>query len=101
MDFSQSNDVLSNQKTVSIAFQFERIGEIDTLNEKYSAWLKIEASWEDDKHIENYNSDIDWNPGLSIENVIQQNECNIRYEIEYNNEIKTTKITEIKTIKGK
>ncbi len=88
-------------KTVTVGIQFEKLGEIDTMNEKYTAEVTIEANWEDDKIVEKYNEANDWNPNLYIENIIQETKRTAKYKTEKILERNTTKITQILNIKGK
>ena len=47
--------------------EFLRIGEIDTMGEKFNAEIYIEARWLEDDIISEYNIKTNWNPKLSIE----------------------------------
>jgi hypothetical protein len=63
---------LLKKRDVQVTIEFLRIGEIDTMNEKYSAEIRIDAKWlEKDTSIEKYNPEQHWNPKLFIENVLQ------------------------------
>jgi hypothetical protein len=55
------------RKTVSIGIKIERIGEIDTMNEKFYAELTIEAKWKENRIISWFNPESEWNPKLYIE----------------------------------
>jgi hypothetical protein len=60
---------LLKKRDVKITIEFLRIGEIDTMNEKYNAEIRIDAKWlEKDTTIEKYNPEQHWNPKLFIEN---------------------------------
>jgi hypothetical protein len=70
MDPSESVRLLNKEKTVRtvlIGIQFDRIGEIDTMNEKFYAELTIEAKWAENKIIGSFNPETEWNPRLYIE----------------------------------
>jgi hypothetical protein len=57
----------TRSRTVTIGIQFDRIGEIDTMNEKFYAELTIESQWRENKIIHNYDTNVDWDPKLFIE----------------------------------
>ena len=92
---------LTNIKNVKIGIEFNRIGDIDTMNETYKANIKIQATWEENRKIEKYNAETDWNPSLFIENILQQNECTTKYDVDFNILTNSTKITQTQIIKGK
>jgi hypothetical protein len=53
--------LLKNQKRpriVTIGIQFDRIGEIDTINEKFYAELTIQSQWRENKIIKKYNPNV-------------------------------------------
>ncbi len=52
------NNNTSSARSVTIGIQFDRIGEIDTMNEKFYAELTIEAKWKEKKIISKYNQDV-------------------------------------------
>jgi hypothetical protein len=88
-------------KYVEIVVEFFRIGEIDTMNEKYRAELNIESKWvENDINIEQYDPKIHWNPQLFIENALQETKQTIDYEIDRQND-GTVWIIEKRNVKGK
>ena len=90
----------NSTKEVSIGIKFDRIGEIDNMNERYYADVTIEASWEENRVINKYNETVDWNPSLYIENIMVENKSTIKFFTEKNPDNNTTKITQILTIKG-
>ena len=87
-------------KAVYVAIQFDKFGQIDTLNETFQADVMIIASWEDDKIGGNYDEFVDWNPNLYIENSIQERKKSQQFKLEKLNEKNTTKITQIIQISG-
>ena len=106
MDYSQketvpifqlfSNDV--ELKVVQVLVQFCRIGEIDTINEKFQAEVYMECTWLDKELSTDYNPKVHWNPELYIENAINLSE-EIKYRVlKINNS--SSEITEIRLIKG-
>jgi hypothetical protein len=86
-------------RIVNIGVQFDRIGEIDTMNEKFYAELTIEAQWKENKKIERFNAENEWNPRLYVENIINEPKVVIKYFTEYEHPF--TIITERRIVKGK
>lgn len=86
-------------REVQVNVQFLRIGEIDTINEKYYAEISIESKWLESKLIQKYDPKTDWNPKLYIENALLEPKEEILYEIRkfYDMFI----IKEIRLVKGK
>lgn len=84
---------------VQLLVEFTRIGEIDTLNERYQAELYIEAKWIEKDPITEYDAKVHWNPKLLIENTFQELKETTKYELskDLNN---NTIVTEIKHLKG-
>ena len=72
---------LAEKRTVEINFEFVRLGEINTMNEKFSAELRIESKWFDKDFIQKYNPEQHWNPQLYIENVLQEPKEIVKYNI--------------------
>lgn len=92
-------DELIEPKHVQVYIHFGRIGEIDTMNEKYQAEFTVESSWISNEPISNYDPNVHWNPKLYIENAIQEPKESIKYSLSRdanNNCI----ITEIRQVKG-
>ena len=58
-------------RIVQVTVEFIKLGEIDTMNEKYSAEVLIESKWLEPEFITNYSLDRHWNPQLYIENALQ------------------------------
>ncbi len=76
-------DLENTLKKIEVVIEFLKLGEIDTMNEKYQAEFNIESKWiEDDNSIIAYDPKIHWNPQLYIENALQLTKENINYEIE-------------------
>ena len=64
--------------------EFVRIGEIDTMNDKFNAEICIESKWiEEDNNIDidNFNPKNYWNPGLFIENTLADPKEKTNYDI--------------------
>ena len=55
----------SELKNVQVVIEFTRIGEIDTMNEKYQAEVIIESKWVEKREMTSYDPDVDWNPKVS------------------------------------
>ncbi len=85
-------------KTVYIDFEFTRIGEIDTMNEKYYAEVSFQLSWTENKLIEKYDRNKDWNPQISIENMFVKPDETIEYQTIVKDS--STIITEKRKVKG-
>lgn len=87
-----------DQKNVLITIEFVRIGEIDTMNEKYNAEILIETKWLSNEDIVEYNSERHWNPKLYIENALQEPKEKIKHTVyRENGEVW---ITETRFVKG-
>ncbi|CAF3611252.1 unnamed protein product [Rotaria sordida] len=105
---------------VYIRLMFLRIGEIDTLNEKYQAQASIESRWpiEFDKLLPNLSSDeqtrliqgksislikyaeSNWHPQLYIENILSDLKEQLRYSAKISQENNQIYICEHRDIKG-
>jgi hypothetical protein len=96
--YETKNPACSVAKKVSVGVQFDRIGEIDTMNEKFYAELTIEAQWQENKKIEAYHPDSEWNPKLHIDNLINESYQQIKYFVEHDSSFTT--VTERRTVKG-
>ena len=114
------NDHQINPIQVSIRLMFLRVGEIDTLNEKYQAQASIEARWPisldkllaylslvdqqrliDGKSISLHRyADSQWHPQLFIENAVGDLKEQIRYSAKRCREDKQIYICEHRDIKG-
>ncbi len=57
-------------KTINSAFEFVRIGEIDTIKETFQAEVIIESKWLSTEEVETYDPKTHWNPKLFVENAI-------------------------------
>ena len=77
-DIQKENPTIS--KTVSSAFEFVRIGEIDTIKETFQAEVIIESKWLSTEDIETYEPKKHWNPKLFIENAIVVKEV-VSYDV--------------------
>ena len=71
----------NDEKLVYVNIEFAKIGEIDTMNEKYYADLLIHISWTDNSVIEKYDKDKHWNPNIYIENLLIKSKESIEYEV--------------------
>ena len=85
-------------RIVQVVIEFTRIGEIDTMNEKYQAEVIIESKWRDKLDIIEYDPDVNWNPRLFIENAINEIKENITYRVTKENGCSI--ITEVRRSKG-
>ncbi|CAF2112608.1 unnamed protein product [Rotaria magnacalcarata] len=82
---------------------FMRVGEIDTLNERYYAEILFEASWEEPRlkgtPNEPFNEEIDWTPQLELLNGIGELNDTIAYSVCYDHQGLAT-VTEHHKVKG-
>ena len=67
------NDSKLNKKSmgvheVHVQFEFVSLGEIDTMNERFHASIRIKSRWEIDEHTNAYDAKRHWNPKLFVEN---------------------------------
>jgi hypothetical protein len=85
-------------REVQISVQFLRIGEIDTINERYYAEINIESKWIDIGDLNNYDPKNNWNPKLYIENILLEPKEIIKYEIKKFYDM--IRIKETRLIKG-
>jgi hypothetical protein len=74
-------------RVVQITVEFIKLGEIDTMNEKYSAEILIESKWLEPEFMTNYNPERHWNPQLYIENSLQDPKEKIKHRIQRMSEI--------------
>ena len=68
-------------KMVYIDVEFTKIGDIDTLNEKYFVDLSFQISWEENCLVKNYDKDIHWNPRIYVDNLFTTSEETTEYEL--------------------
>jgi hypothetical protein len=85
-------------KDVQISIQFLRIGEIDTINEKYYAEICIESRWVEKANINAYDPKVYWNPKIYIENALLDPKEEIIYEIKKFYDM--VRVKEIRFVKG-
>lgn len=91
-----SND---GPRDVQIKIDVVKLGEIDTMNEKFTCEVSIESSWLEPKtDITAYDANKHWNPKLYIKNVLNDPKEQIKYDMALENSI--LKITETKTCKA-
>lgn len=96
----QEINVNLRQRIVQIGIQFDRIGEIDTVNENFKAEVSIEAKWKENRVIKKYNPEKDWNPRLYIENSLQETKDLTRYYVENDETTNTCTITLRRIVRG-
>ena len=89
----------STKKIIRISVEFQWFGQIDTANEKFQCRIRIESKWYENELMTEYNSKINWNPLLYIENCCYEklNE-DVSYEIIIHDN--KTLITEIRISEG-
>lgn len=88
-------------RTINVAIEFLRIGEIDTLTEKYHAEIIIYANWIDNDTIiaNQYDHELHWNPKLYVENLLVDQKENIKYFLSYDDSSNRI-VNEVRHIKG-
>ncbi len=85
-------------RDVHLSIEFMRLGEIDTIGEKFYAEVLIQSVWIDVEKISNYNSQIHWNPKLYVENALLEPKQEINYVISKFYDM--TRVKEIRFVKG-
>lgn len=95
--YKRASFSLNRIKEVEIRIIFLRIGDIDTLNEKFFAEILIESRWEDPKLSLEFESDSDsslaeeekelnnpnkyWNPKIYVENSLNDPKQTVYYKV--------------------
>lgn len=99
------NGITSDHKradkvTLYVCLVFLKIGEIDTIKERFQADAYIESYWEDENVDPTVPFDhrTNWNPELHIENAIGELKQEIRYKVEIVNN--KPRVYEMRNIKG-
>ena len=89
-----------NSRQVEICVEFFRIGEIDTMNERYNAEFNIEAKWIDFNMAitDKYDMKVHWNPQIFIENALNTVQT-VNYDLEKRAD-GAILVTERRNIKG-
>ena len=93
-----NQDSAMEPRRVEVFIKFIRIGEIDTINEKYHSEIRIESKWVDDEIIIEYDKAKHWNPLLYIENSFKELKEEIQYNLNIENGV--TLVTEIRKFKA-
>lgn len=68
-------------RLVWVRIEFITFGEVDTMNERYHAEVKIRSKWYDDGEIDEYDSTRHWNPKLYIENAMPDVKEEFKYTV--------------------
>lgn len=68
-------------KLIWVCIEFCSIGDIDTVNEKYQAEVKIKAKWYDEGIIDEYDKKKHWYPKLFVENALDNVKEDIAYAV--------------------
>ena len=85
-------------RRVEVFIKFIRIGEIDTMNEKYHSEIRVESKWVDDEIIVEYDKAKHWNPLLYVENSFKELKEDVHYDLHIENGV--TLVTEIRKFKA-
>ena len=74
---------LNKVPIVQVYVEFIRLGEIDTMNDKFNAEICFESKWIEKEYIntKNFNPSNYWNPKLFIENTLVEPKEKIKYNI--------------------
>ena len=70
-----------SQRVVYIEYECLRVGEIDTMNQKYYAEYLFTFSWNENEHISFYDKRKDWNPLIFYDNFIGKPDEIEEYEL--------------------
>jgi hypothetical protein len=96
-------EIHPNPIEVRIRCIFLRVGEIDTLNERYYAELLLEASWEEpsfeSSQTQTFDPTVNWTPELELINGIGELQDDIMYSVRYDKQGLAT-VTEHHKLKG-
>lgn len=86
-------------RNVEVEINFLKLGEIDTMNDKFTAEVVIVSKWSDfDQSIDVYDPQKHWNPKLFIQNVLNEPKEVVKYDFE--KDTNCLKITETKIVKA-
>lgn len=88
------------RRSVEVEVEFLKMGEIDNLNEKFTAEIIVKSKWLEraESDIIDYDIKKHWNPKLYIQNILSDPKEKTTYEIEKLSDC--LRITENKIIKG-
>jgi hypothetical protein len=87
-----------NARQVEIMVEFVRVGEIDTMNERYNAEFNIEAKWIDNLVTDKYDPKVHWNPEIFIENALNTTQV-VNYNLDKKHD-GSVYVIECRNIKG-
>lgn len=91
-DYNQVRDV-------HVHVEFLKIGEIDIMNEKYTAEVHIQSKWNEyNLDIKKYDPKEHWNPQLYVENILNELRQSVEYSFHKENDHLV--ITEDRILKG-
>ena len=87
-------------KLVECRVEFVVVGKVNTVDECFSATIKIRSKWNENEIINKYNPEYHWNPKIYVENSIP--EVNFFQEASYktNTHERGTEIVETRICKG-
>ena len=99
--FLMADENNSSCKTVFVRIEFLNFGEIDTMNEKFYAEVRIRSRWtHSGEKIDKFDKDKHWHPKLFIQNALSD-----KYQEEKNYVVKQMDddqiiVTEVRSVKG-
>ena len=68
-------------RLVQVSIEFLSIGEIDTIEEKFDAEVRIKSTWCENEELEVYNRNEHWYPKLFIANAMSDVVEEINYHV--------------------
>lgn len=86
-------------RLIWVRIEFVTIGEVDTMNEKFQAEVKIRSKWYDQGDFTEYDKNKNWYPKLYIENALHDVKEEISYSVTRLEDDKCM-ITETRVAKG-
>jgi hypothetical protein len=100
---SKSTAVNSPAKIVHIRLEFVAIGDVDSVNEKYWAEVKIKSKWSHEGEVGEFDKKAWklWQPKLYIENALDDKfKEEVTYAVEKDSDGKNSIVTETRLAKG-
>lgn len=85
-------------REVEVHMEFDRIGEIDIMRERFYAEITITLKWTLNETIDRYDPRVHWNPKIKVENTYGRPEVKTEYDI-FKTDTKT-KVIERRDVRG-
>lgn len=90
--------MVSTPRDLQVNIDFLNIGQIDNLNEKFEAEIRIESTWCEYSDLIVYDPEKHWNPRLYVQNLLNETKDIIKYRV--HKETDCLVIKEIRIIRG-